>query len=242
MVNYSYVRAEKAKALEKREQAPFPCKVVSAKSYKNATVIPLKKDKGMDDKAFGYGGVISQDGCYVEESGIYDRVGGYYPFVCQNQRDECVVYCGYLINHWGHFLLEAVSRLWYYIEKDSGNEKYVFIVKDGEEPSISGNYRRFFELLGIQDRIELINTPTQFSEVIVPELAYSRMRYYSEQFKKIFDRVCENALKGDFTLKPEKKIYFSRGRFSKAVGSEIGNDMLNHFFQKMVLRYCIRKN
>lgn len=231
MVNYNYLRDEKAKALEKRENNAFIKKRVSATSYPDATIIPLRKDN-RDNLLFGTGGVIDQQGKYVIESGIIGRVGGYYPFECNNYRDEKVVYCGYLINHWGHFLLEAVARLWYFIERDLGTEKYVFIVKESENPQISGNYRRFFELLGIADRIELINKPVKFSEVIIPELAYSRMTYYSNQFKAIFDRVSENALKERIAVKVEEKVYFSRGRFAKAINSEIGNDMLDHYFEK----------
>ena len=41
-------------------------------------------------------------------------------------KDEKVVYCGYLVNHWGHFLIEAVTRLWYFMERDATIDVYPY--------------------------------------------------------------------------------------------------------------------
>ena len=73
-----------------------------------------------------------------------------------------MVYCGYLVNHWGHFLVEAVNRLWYALKNDQTVDKYVFFLDEGQEREIKGNYKEFFQLLKIWDKVELINTPTKY--------------------------------------------------------------------------------
>ena len=53
-----------------------------------------------------------------------------------------MVFCGYFINHWGHFLVEAVSRLWYFIQEDNTQiDKYVFVVGENEHRILKGNYK-----------------------------------------------------------------------------------------------------
>lgn len=232
MIEYNYLRPLKAEYLKKRENAEFIKKdCLSAESYENATILPLRKPNGCD-LLFGMGGIVDDHGIFIENSGIPGRVGGFYSFETAEERNEKVVYCGYFINHWGHFLLESISRLWYLFENDNTIDKYVFFVNENESAKLTGNFLRFLELLGISDKIEIINKPVQYREVVVPELGYFRMHYYSDQYKKIFDMVVTNALAQCISLPKEKQIYFSRSHFNKAINSEIGLDLLDNFFER----------
>ena len=115
----SYLRPRKGVKLQKMYQAPFEEKrELQVWQGNNATILPLRKTVG-EGLLFGRGGVVDQNGAYVELSGIPDRIGRPYPFENPEYRDEAVVYCGYLINHWGHFLVEAVTRLWYFLEEST---------------------------------------------------------------------------------------------------------------------------
>lgn len=230
MINYEYVRSQKAEWLKKREKAEFPRTEVGFTIYDNGIILP-RKSVDTDKLAFGRGGVIDSTGNYVEKSGLEFRFGGSYPISELEYRDETVIYCGMFIKHWGHFLVEVVSRLWYFLEHDNGTVKYVFVVEENTIENVNGNYLAFFKLLGITDRIEFISKATKFKAVIVPELGYHRMKYYSNQFKKIFDTVAKNALSINPTIHKAEKIYFSRGHFGKAVNSEIGHDFLEEYFE-----------
>ena len=105
---------------------------------KNATILPLWEFPEDEDLLFGRGGVVDEAGDYVPLSGIETRIMNRYPFENPVYRDEKVVYCGYLVNHWGHFLVEAVTRLWYALEQDPTVDKYVFFVDKGEERTVKG--------------------------------------------------------------------------------------------------------
>lgn len=230
MINYGYLRPNKAEYLKRREAAAFPKIKVGVQTFKNATILPRRKSKN-DELAFGLGGVIDSQGNWVETSGLASRFGGTYQIDEIEKRDETVVYCGLFVKHWGHFLVEVVSRLWYFLEQDNGNLKYVFVVEEKNTEKIDGNYLRFFQLLGIDDRIEIINKPVRFKTVIVPELGYSRMHYYSDQYKNIFETVAQNAVAVNPSINKADKIYFSRGHFKKAIDSEIGDDFLESYFK-----------
>ncbi len=226
------MRSAKAMALQKWYNNGFYKKdQLISETFNNAVVLPLKKDPD-DQLQFGKGGVIANRE-YIESSGIEGRVGGYYTFDNPEYRDQKVVYCGALIRQWGHFLVESVSRLWYWLENDDTIDRYVFISNNswfGKKEDIRGNYREFFELLGIWNRLDIVTSPIEYKEVVIPELAYSRKYYYSNQYKAIFNRVIKKALESSSHKSCPEKIFLSRARLKKAVQNECGLDLLDHYF------------
>lgn len=227
-----FLRPQKAKwtqewytTLEFREDIDF-------RTYNQAVVFPLKRFPG-DNLLFGRGGVNDSSGNYIESSAIKDRVEGSYPIEETALIDETVVYCGYLVNHWGHFLIEAVNRLWFYLENDQPEYRYAFIVDDGEDRIIQGNYKEFFDLLGIQDRIILVNRATRFRNVIIPDISFNYLKFYSRQYQQIFEKVIQGALlHTECTDANPKRVFLSRSAFPKAGNTEFGLDLLDNFFQK----------
>ncbi len=150
MINYQYLRHLKAIHLKKREDADFTKKCVGFQAYNDSTILPLRKNKE-SNLLFGQGGVVDGNGKYIDSSSIALRFEGAYPFDDAIYRDETVVYCGLFVTHWGHFLVESVSRLWYFLEHDDGVSKYVFVVEENTNLKVAGNFLRFFELLGVAD-------------------------------------------------------------------------------------------
>lgn len=231
MICYDYLRPRKAEIVKrwynidvKKKESLF------SPTYENATILPAQKISG-EELGFGRGGVLDGKGNYVEDSGLRGRLYGKYDFTNPEYRDQKVVYCGYMVPQWGHFLVEGVTRLWYFLENDITVDKYVFFLNLGEEREIKGNYREMLELLGIWDKVEFINQPTQYREVIVPEKAFSLWEYWSDQYKEIFRKAGEN-----IDPKPEwkqyQKIFLSRSRIPKFDKKEFNMDMLDDFFSR----------
>ena len=229
-VDYSYVRPLKAKSLEQWHEEIIKRDSLDAKEFQNATILPLCRFQG-DNLLFGRGGVVDCENNYIESSSINKRVQYAYETDCVEYRDETVVYCGYLVNQWGHFLVEGVARLWYYLKDDTSVDKYVFFVEKNNNRAVVGNYKEFFELLGIWDRLEIINTPVKYKKVIIPELGYCWKTYYSEEYKSIFSCVRKNAIESAGWI-PSDKIFLSRSKLKSAKSKELGLDMLDDFFQK----------
>lgn len=230
-IDYRYLRPKKAAWLQKMYEAPFPMRrELRLWRGEQATILP-RRYYDSDHLTNGRGGVADRDGQYVELSANGSRLRGSYPVENADFRDEKVVYCGYMFQHWGHFLVESVTRLWYYLENDPTIDKYVFFLDENEERTINGNYREFFELLQIWNKLEFISRPTTYREVVVPESAYECMQYWSDKYIAIFDAVAANAAV-DPAWTPLEKIYFTRSHFAKDSGYEFGMDSLDHFFSK----------
>ncbi|MBO7254515.1 MAG: glycosyltransferase family 61 protein [Clostridia bacterium] len=128
-------------------------------------------------------------------------------------------------------MVEAMSRLWYFLEDDKTVDKYVFFMEDGSEREIKGNYKEALVLLNIWDKLEIINKPTKYKEVVVPELGYKWKTYYSEKQKNVFETIFKN-VKPNSSWKKYEKIYFTRKQLSKAGNLEFGGEVLDDFFEK----------
>lgn len=231
MIDYSFLRPQKAIALKKLYNNQFEKReTLSSTTVSNAVILPLQKFQH-DSLLFGRGGVVNEQGTYINTSAISNRIQGRYDYTVNDYIDKKVVYCGFFINQWGHFLIESISRLWYFFENDASIDHYVFFLKKGEKKSISGNFRSFFELLGIWDKLEFINTPTQYREVVIPELSYSRLSYYSEQYKRIFTKISESISKHPQHTESQK-IYLSRSKIKNIEKREFGLQLLDSFFKK----------
>ena len=229
MIHYQYLRPRKAEALKKWYDEPFEAiQEPAVWRGRNAVILPLRRDEQL---LYGRGGVVDEEGSYVALSAIEGRVQYAYPFENPEFRDETVVYCGYLVDHWGHFLIEGVTRLWYFLEQDPGVDKYVFFLDENEHREVKANYREFLELLGIWEKLEFINKPTAYREVIVPELGLYCRRGYTPKLLKVYDTVARNVQAEPGWDCPEK-IFYSRSQFQKALPFESGNDTMDDFFRR----------
>lgn len=240
--NYLYEfnksRYERAYSNELKE------KTLTTYNIKNAIILPARQD---NCSLFGLGGVINEEKQYIKESGIISKgryiyndieaetnvFGGLYQY---NQKDlinikKKVVYLGYISNHWGHFLVDFSTRLWYFLKNDDKNLEYVYVIKENAKFELINNIKRFFSLLGLDiNRIHFINKPTKFDDVIVPEPSYITNKYYSQEFLEIFDRVAES-VQIDNTKKYEG-CYLTRSNWYKSKNTEIGEDVLIQLFKE----------
>ena len=231
-VNYDYLRPYKAKAVKIWYDREFTKKdSLIAQQYIDATILPLRAHAN-DNLLFGRGGVVDSNNVYIEESGIPGRIFDSYDFYNPEYRDERVVYCGYLVPHWGHFLVEAATRLWYYLKKDYSIDKYVFFIEENSNRIISGNYKEFLELLGVWDKIDIINAPVKYKEVIVPERGFKMGQFWSDEFKSIYNTVAEAALEKNSETTSSDRVFLSRSQLKAFSNKEFNMDMLDEFFQK----------
>ena len=224
-LNTKYLRTLKGKNLVKQYSLNTSY-IATVHRCSNATILPYKKGESFN----GNGGVVDEHGQYVKLS-AEKFVSGKYNFEFPEIRDETVCYCGYLMHQWGHFLLDSLSRIWYCLEHDNEIEKYVFFTEDGNNVNLSGNYVELFKLLGIWDKIEIINKPVCFSKVIIPERGFVGGKYFSKNLLSLFNTISLNAKESESWVQYDK-IYFTRNQYKKSLSADIGYEMLDDYFKK----------
>jgi len=228
-IDYRYLRPKKAAWMKKMMQSSFPMRRNLTFWRGEGAIILPRRLLSRAVYSNGQGGVLDQNEQFVELSANPGRIGGTYPVDKLFYREERVVFCGYLYQHWGHFLVESVSRLWYFMQNDPTVDKYVFFLDNDQDRKIGRNHQAFLELLGIWDKTIFLTCPTRFREVIVPEPSYVCMQYWSEQYLTVFDAVARN-VQPDPSWETPKKIFFTRSLFAKGSEYEFGLDALDDFF------------
>lgn len=124
--------------------------------------------------------------------------------------DREVLFGGYLQDHFGHFLLESLARLWFARERSE-----LPIVWIG-----STQYRRWqieiLDLLGVGNPPIFISKPTSIQRLVVPKSGYvvqTRFEPWHARFLGVFPAAPMTA---------GKKIWLSRAKLPETYGNVIG--------------------
>lgn len=234
-VNYDYLRPRKAAQLKKYHDGLkyYSEGVLGCRNYSDVTLLPLKPTESL---VFGKGGAIDNSGQYLDCSGREKYYWGDYPYdQSVPHKDERVVFCGPFLVHWGHFIVDCIQRLWYALENDANVDRYVFIVFEGsgvKKEHLQGNYREFFELLGIYDKLEFIDKPTLFKSILIPDLAYRKNEYYTKEYVDLLNHITDAAQKRCPSTTKYNKIFLTRSKFPKSLKIESGMEIMDSFFLK----------
>ncbi|MEF9674805.1 glycosyltransferase 61 family protein [Pectobacterium aroidearum] len=199
----------------------------------NGIVLPhLKINNG---PKWGLGGVVDSNKNFVKSSGLYRNwisFGGIYELDDMGIKniDEDVIWFGFFYKHWGHFLVDFISRMWFLLSNYNGE----YIVYVSSKDSIDGNFLEFLNLLGVPgNKLLRITSPTRFKKIIIPEYSFSENEY-NKSFLSIFERIINNALVNGNSISDKKntydRVYFSRQAFSNALSKECGESIIESVF------------
>ena len=207
--------------------------------YEEAYLIPaIRKDRSM---LFGEGGVLDKNYIPVKSSFIIKSKSNKIMFgITSNERikkqknieylEDEYIYLGYINNHWGHFIVDFCTRL--YFAKNNPEKKCIFLVNEKiKNFKLIPQIKRFISLLGINlDKIILISNPIKVKKIIIPMQAYQSEVYFSDEYVEIFSEVVNN-IKPTYIKKIEK-IYLSRLKINKKLNREIGIEILDKIFKE----------
>ena len=140
---------------------------------------------------------------------------------------EKVIFSGYFVKHWGHFLVDCIGRFWPLCDKKFDSYKVVFLTH--KFSPIEGNYLEFLSYLGIsKDRLINVKVPAQFDEVLIPSVSYDAHGNFSPEHRKMIELVVKNSKFEDVTVPP--KVYLTRRKFTYAQRKEVGEKDIEAVF------------
>ena len=210
---------------------------IYAQKYRNAIVLPFRPDLNCSTK--GMGGVLDENGQYVNISATSQE--NLMPCGYELERepkfyDESVIYLGYYIMQWGHFLVDIVPRLWFFQQNYHGEK--LLILTSNRKSRINGNFLELLSLFGItEDKIHYVYEPERYSSIIVPEMSMVRPVYYSKQSEELYRYIVEKAT-ATRSYPIYEKIYFSRSKLKKAVMTEIGEPEIERIYKIIYPERC----
>ncbi len=192
------------------------------------TVLPLEMVVGgvvvAPIKRGGDYGVVNRDGKIVSSEEVAWPEG----LVCQagkcegEEEDGLTLYCGKINFHWGHFLVDCLSRLWPLVEEGMPEfDRVVFVAPAGSDVSLPENVAEAFRLLGIEGKVEILREPKRYSRVAVSPVSVEPRGRFGVQSIGVYDKIALAAMEG----MPEggggaKKVFMSRSHFKKGLRFE----------------------
>lgn len=148
-------------------------------------------------------------------------------------RNERVLFGGLLYKHFGHTFVDGFARLWYAIEHDDF-DRIIFLDFPFEFPQDFDPFN-LIELTGIDmSKCEVVRSPTQFREIIVPEEVFRSFGLFKKEFLLPFTAIKERVSPGT-----DKKLYLSRRAYQEleSKGPVIPNHMYNEeWFEDFFVR------
>ena len=111
----------------------------------------------------------------------YGQVGFAADLLSASRSDQrSVVFAGHLSYHFGHFILESLSRLWY--ASQHPERPIVWACRpELDPPAWHGWQRQILDVLGIRNEVLLLTEPTRFQSVDVPQPGYRVKDFFARQ-------------------------------------------------------------
>lgn len=147
-------------------------------------------------------------------------------------------YCGFYRHEYGHFITSSLSRLWYAVKNnliETGSiKRFVYFYNPGSHLKLPQNIVSILKYIGIWDRIEFLNTPAYFQEIVIPDPSFKLLTYYSKEANLVYDKIIKNVLNQNKIYNKvnfNKNIFLSRTKLPTAKLCEIGGDYIENIFK-----------
>lgn len=240
--DYSYIKNKEEKRIFENFEKDYLKRELSILTIENGYILP-HKDSNSSHTWMGLGGVLDDKKEFIRLSGIegFSENEGHLVFGGSYEFDECetieeeVLYMGAFQPHWGHFLLEYISRL-YYFNECNRDIKVAYCGFACEPDSMSGNYLELLQLIGIRkEQLIDVRKPLKCKKIIVPEQGFLRDKYFSNEYKLMIDRIVDVVLSEHDGRKDNINLYFTRTNFVKTnvavKDKERGEQMVKEAFE-----------
>jgi hypothetical protein len=145
--------------------------------------------------------------------------------------DEDVVYLGWLFNHYGHFLMQSLARVWFLAEVNPAT-RVLFHHPSAPRFQPTGWARRMLEAFGVPpERMLTLREPTRLRRLIVPEPLFEPRATANDQTVRVHEAMARpywevaRRIAGNVEPSPQP-LYLSRRRLPSTQRAIIGEDWL----------------
>jgi capsular polysaccharide biosynthesis protein len=202
----------------------------------NAVFVPPVE---LGERGHFEGALLTEDGQPIPTAQAHRRFGAFgeqligslrEPVEIKPERvvDEEVVYLGWYIGHFGHFLLESLARVWI-LDRIDPTMRVVFHIQ--RERDLSGMTLRILDAFGVpRDRILELNEQTLLRRVIVPEALYEIAHAAHEGMALLFRRVAASVVAGED--RSDQPVYLSRRLLPSTQREIVGEFEMEEVFRE----------
>lgn len=134
------------------------------------------------------------------------------------------LFCGFYFPHFGHFILESLSRLWAYEAYKNQIDGLIFL-RDSRKIPDPNVYQEIFDLLGVTHPIKFVQSPLQCAKLIVPQQGIG-MGAFASGTDPLRSFIKEKFSQVAAPSKDCEKIYISRSGYQMRRGGMLCENIL----------------
>ena len=191
---------------------------------------------GVIDKNFNFVAGLRRNKTYSSSWTLY----GSYDFskneVDEQYYDQEVVFGGVVVPHFGHSLIDSLSRLWYVVQPGADVKKLLVFVCLGDLDYIK-SFLCFTDLLGIdRRRILVVDRIHNFKKIIVPEQAMHSFWFVNKLILDVYDLFVHNATKSldaKYSTSAIKQLYLTRSQYKVNFMTCLGEGYFENFYSNL---------
>ncbi len=185
----------------------FSDRELRVRKLQNGILVPPQKK----DDQFGSGGIFDADlkffagydNLYADKRDENSTIELDATSIAKS--DEEVIFGGGLTCHFGHFISEDLSRMWFLLEFQTAGLKVAFFNLFNWK--VGRWVYKLFDLLGLpEDRILFVDKPTRFKSIIVPDQAAYIKEDFTSKFLLPYRRIASRIR----PLDGVKKLFLTR--------------------------------
>lgn len=204
-------------------------------TVEDGVILPLKKEG--DRPIWGKDGVLDKNDEFIKETKVAESFGGKYNYDSKHVEylHETIVYIGVIPRQWGHFIIDTLCRLWYFIDRTELKDfKIAFCGWGWQNNEITGNYLETLKLLGIEsEKLLFITNPVRVDKILIPSMTMGFSEKYNKKFKSVTNKIIEKVFTNETirNLDVYDKIYFTRRKFAKNK-YDVGEKEIEEYFNE----------
>ena len=205
---------------------------LSVEIVKNGIIYPqtLDNNLAMYRKQYATGFVLDETKKWVGVSGDrLQQIGARedaerIPNFSPEKRNKKAIFLGVCHKHWGHFLIEGMSRLWAILNTNKYVD-YDLCYVLWNESSFPNYMKEVFSLLGINwANIKIIDHPVQYDEIVIPQISSKLDLFWTDEYKLTIEKIKES-----LTPVQGGKYYLTRTSFVDII---LGEKDIENVFKK----------
>lgn len=209
--------------------------------HENATYYPCKGSPTFNS------GLYDSNGELIEESCLFRGINKTEMITVKTVKVDrtfskkilngSYIYGGPIVAHYGHFMTESISRLWYLLEQDKKDWVLLF---HGHEFSLRNPFvKKVLSALPIaENRIIVLDSAVQLTEVVIPLPSMINRGEIHEIHKKLPARVADTILDSPKNRQTDQPLYLSRSQLPvqsrKVLNEEKLEERLTNYNVKII--------
>lgn len=194
------------------------CEPLSAMRVPNAVVSPIQNAR-MEPRVLHLG--VFDEAGEILHSSVEDRHDGSHLYAAADlsiypdipsAAEPAAIYAGVFFNHFGHFLLESLARLWYARAHPDLPIVWVGVDSWTSSPALKSWQREILDILEIRNPVRVLVAAERFEDLHVPDAGYKYADWCHPQhaeFLAVFDGAAQI---------PGRRVWLSRSDVGNGVG------------------------